>query len=261
LTAITRSQYATGRRNQQDVLRAEQELGVLKDREMNYRSEEQRARAKLARWIGQTNAQRPLPTELPENSDPPDRNGMQAKLENHPLMQIARSRITEQEQGVSIAKQTYKPRWMIDVSYGNRDGNNPNGSPRADFVSGMVSFTIPLFTANRQDRTLAASRQRLLAAQDARELQQRQLQEDLGAAQVQWQSLGQRIQQYQDELLPQANQTARAALQAYQTDAGDFTLLMRARINELETHLQLLKLRVDRERARNNLLFLSGEEK
>jgi len=54
LTAITRSQYATGRRNQQDVLRAEQELGVLKDREINYQTEEIRARAKLARWIGES---------------------------------------------------------------------------------------------------------------------------------------------------------------------------------------------------------------
>jgi len=185
---------------------------------------------------------------------------MQSMLDRHPSLLVAQSRITAQEQDVAIAKETYKPRWMIDVSYGNRDGNNSNGSPRADFVSGMVSFSVPLFTADRQDRKLAASRQRLLAAQDARELQRRQLQQELKASQAQWQYLGQRVRQYQQALLPQAKQTAQAALQAYQTDAGDFALLMRARINELETNLKLLKLRTDRARAHSNLLFLSGEE-
>lgn len=260
LVAITRSQYATGRRNQEDVLRAELELGVLKDKELRYLTAEATARAKLARWIGETEAQQDLPVSLPTMPTLPDSQHIVATLTSHPLLLAAQARITVAKRGVELAKESFKPRWMLDVSYGNRTGMNTNGTPRADFVSGMVSMSLPLFTAQRQDRRLAANRKEQQAAQDLGELQLRKLRQSLDVSRAEMRLLNERIEQYKIQLVPQARQTANAALRAYQSDAGNFSLLMRARINDLETRLKMLRLQVDRAVTHSTLLYLTGEK-
>ena len=44
----------------------------------------------------------------------------------------------------------------MDVTYGGRGGNNPDGSSRTDLLTLMVVMDVPLFTRNRQDRVVAA---------------------------------------------------------------------------------------------------------
>ncbi len=61
------------------------------------------------------------------------------------------------ETGVELAEQRYKPEFGIDLTYGGRGGNNPDGSSRSDLFSIMVMMDLPLFHKNRQDRYKAAA--------------------------------------------------------------------------------------------------------
>lgn len=258
LVDITRSRYAIGGSNQQDVINAELELNLLGDRAQDYQTREEQARADLARWTGAAPAQAALPPELPsldihvENWD--------AALQSHPAIQAEQAKVSAAHQGVHLAKEAYKPGWSLDLTYGKRSGQNPNGSDRPDFVSAMVMVELPFQTRNRQDRRLTASEQRKTAAVQMRHNKLLELQQQRNDALARSQRLTERLTRYEQALIPQARSNAEAAINAYQADRGDFTMLMRARITELNTELQALKLRVDRAKAQATLRYLAGEQ-
>jgi len=258
LVNITQSNYAAGRQKQQDVTRAQLELGLLVDREILIQNMQEKYRAKLTRWLGEEYLSTKLNEEFPEFEALQEKAIIAAQLESHPAMQVESSRIAVGEDGVQLSNQAFKPNWMLDLTYGFRDGNNPNGTERADFVSAMVKFNLPLFTSGDQDRRLAASKRKLLAARDMREDKLRRLQRMLNDEYSSWQRLTQRMDQYFNVLVSKAKQNTRAALNAYQSDRGDFTTLMRASITELDTQLKALRIHVDHIKAKVKVLYLSG---
>lgn len=70
LADITQDYYATGRVQQQDVLRAAVELAKVQDRATRIAQEEDRARARLETWIG-PDAWLELESEWPDLGPPP----------------------------------------------------------------------------------------------------------------------------------------------------------------------------------------------
>ena len=256
LVKITQSQYSSGRQNQQDVLRAELELGKLDDRKRRILIMKDKTWAKLVKYIGQENAQRKLSLQFPELSPVYENSDW---LTQHPLMQLEDAKVTNSEQGVSLARQSYKPAWMLDVTYGVRDGLNPNGTERTDFVSAMVMVDLPFFTGNRQDRNVAASKYKLNSALNAREERERMLRETWQASYAMWQHHAERNSHFQNVLVPVAKENTRASLSSYQSRRGDFNSLMRAQIMELETQLNALRVKVEHAKLQAQLLYLAGE--
>jgi len=145
LVKVTESLYAVGRRKQQDVLRAELELGLLDDRETQVTTMVEMTRANLAKLIGQQAAYRPLTEEFPSLPVIPNPADSRERLAQHPLLELEQARIDASQKDVAIARQAYKPAWLLDVTYGFRDGYNPNGSERADFLSAMVMVGMTFF--------------------------------------------------------------------------------------------------------------------
>jgi outer membrane protein TolC len=256
---ITESQYAAGRRNQQDVLRADLELGLLDDRLTDIQQKQETARAGLAKWIG-ADAQRALPAEIPVLPEPPSLAAIQATLPQHPALRMQRAHIDVNRQNVSLAREAYKPAWTVGVDYGVRDGNNPDGSERADLLAATVTFDLPIFTSKRQDRRLAAAQHREGAARLQYDDKLRVMQSMLEKEYVTWQRLSQRLRRYRQTLVNQATANSEASLLAYQNDATDFPTLMRAKITELNTHLKAMRIHVDAAKAQARLLYLAGEE-
>lgn len=258
LVEITRAHYAAGRKNQQDVLRAGVELALLDDRETLIHTGVDLARAELAQLIGMLAVQRPLQTELPKLAEPMAYEVLADRLVEHPLLLAQGHQVEASQQAVELARQRYKPAWMLDVTYGERSGREANGSARSDFVSAMVVMDMPIFTGKRQDRWLAASQQEVVAARYKRQDRLIELQRQLDSKYAQWQRLGERLQGYEQSVLPKAHQNADASLNAYQSGVTDFTGLMRARLTELNSTLTALRLRVDRAQANAHLLYLAG---
>jgi outer membrane protein TolC len=261
LVSITRSHYSTGKRTQQDVIRAVLELGLLDDRMVNIRSREEQARAMLMKWVGETKSGLPLSTAFPDLPVPAGKTELLASIDQHPKLQLRDSIVSAREAGVDLARQAYKPSLMVDVTYGMRDGNNMDGSERADFASAMLMFDVPLFTSKRQDRRLAASQHELAATVYERDDVRSTLVSKLKQTNADWSRLQERVKNYEELLIPQARANASAALKSYQSDQGDFTGLMRARITELETRLNELRVKVNYAKAQSELLYLAGEVK
>ena len=72
-----------------------------------------------------------------------------------------------------------------------------------------------------------------------------------------------RQQLYVSQLLPQTHQQAEASLNAYANDSGDFAEVMRARITELNTAIELLNIEIEQRilQAQVNYYFTDSRVK
>ncbi|MDL0433452.1 TolC family protein [Marinobacter sp. TBZ242] len=247
---------------QQDIIRASLELTRLEDRLAALSTQLASNRESLGEWIGVEAAQLPvtgqiptqLSTELPDEWRETNIDG----LIRHPSIRATDQLIDAQTIDVDLARQAYKPEWSVFAQYGYRD-RAPNGQDRADLFTVGIGFDLPIFTGNRQDRTLRASTLRLEAARSERILQMRELQARARAAFARIERLDDRIRLYRQALLPQMEEQASAALSAYDNDDGDFAEAVRARIDELNARVELTQLIAERAKNLASFRYLTAD--
>ncbi len=258
---------------QQDVIRAQLELTRIEDRLLVLQQQFEMNSQRLGEWL----ALRPqqqftallLPEELPEvqlalgspqSTDKAFESVNQQRLLRHPAVLALDQKIASATTGVALAKQKYKPEWGVNASYGYRD-NDPMGGDRADFFSLGVSFDLPIFTANRQDKEVRAAVSQAEAIRSQKWLLLRTLAAGMATAKVQLVQLESRQALYRGQLLPQIREQAEASLAAYTNDDGDFAEVVRARIAHLNTEIEALDIDVDRYKtvARLNYYLALGQ--
>ena len=258
LAEITRDYYANGRAHQQDVVQSQLELSRVEERLNRVRQQEEEARARLAELIG-ASAYLELEPQWPEISQPLSAESIVEQLETHPRIRAWQHEISKSRTSEEIARQAYKPGFAVDLAYGGRSGQNPDGSDRSDFLSVFVSMDIPLFTKNRQDRVLASSIAETSATEYARDNIYRSMKARVAEATAALAREQERLQLYENSLLPQAAFNAEASFDAYQNAVADLTTVMRARIGEYELKLDHANLRAEEVMTRARLLYLQGE--
>lgn len=258
LTQITSRQYAAGRHNQQDVVRAELELETLDDRMVDIRRQQDVSRAELEKWIGGAAAGR-LVSGVPQLANVRARPALESGLREHPALAVEQALVDAAQHGVALAREAYKPGFSVGVAYGLRDGTDASGAERPDFATATLSMDLPLFRAKRQDQRLAASQRRHAAAALNRDEQYLQLRRMLAVSVSERDRIQQRLHLYRDKIIPQAARSTEASLAAYQNDRTDFTALLRARVTELEVRLRALRLRADLAKVEAQLLYLAGD--
>ena len=258
LAEITRDYYASGRAHQQDVVQAQLELSRVEERLAGIKQQEDQARARLAERIGE-NAYRKLDAQWPQIDQPEPAQRIIAGLADHPRLRTWEHEIAKSRTSEEIARQAYKPGFAVDLAYGGRGGQNPDGTNRSDFLSVFVTMDIPLFTNNRQDRVLASSIADTSATQYTRDNIYRAMKARVEEHSATLLHERERLGLYEDMLLPQAEFNAETAFEDYQDAVDDLTTLMRARIGEYELKLSYAALRADEIITRARLLYLQGE--
>lgn len=260
LVGVTESRYRVGSASQQDVVQSELELDRLTDRLEGIRIKQDTARSDLSRWIGAEASMRGLPNELPSISMPAMTEAIPV-LSKHPIIQASDAEIRVNNDNVDLSRQSYKPGFALDVTYGDRSGQNPDGSDRSNMLSAMVLLDVPLFTDKRQDRKLASSQQNLEAVKQERETAMRKLLSQLQRTKSSLRILDRQISLYKDKLIPQSRSHSELALKAYENNRVEFNSVLRARVAELDTRLKGIRLQVDRAQTIAMLNYLAGEEK
>jgi len=265
LVTVSQSQYVAGRKIQQDVLQAEVELSLVEDKLEKAESDLEVARAALAKWVGDDVAQMQLNTSTNFLGDLmlTEQQMSAASLLQHPSVAQRDAMVDVADKDVSLASQKNNTQWGFDVSYGIRQGDNPvmaGGGERPDFLSMMAMVSIPVFSDSKNDRVISASKQKLQSKKYQRLDTLRDLQSKLNQVKVRWYRTIDRISRYEEKVLPQARQNAKAAMSAYQSGVGSFTALTRARVSEFKAQLSHLKLNVDKARVLADIRYLVGEE-
>jgi len=241
LIEVTQSLYGVGRVNQQDVLSAELELSRLRDRVLTAQMRELEFRAQLGRWIGFENKLRPL-KHAADDWTIPAADHMESALLTHPQIRLQDLEIDSSGKQLELAQQEYKPQWSAEIGYGRRDGENPDGSSRPDFLSAAVSIQLPLFTGKRQDKKTRAAQ----LTQEAARYQRQDLLLGLKAQvdlEIQRErKFRQRASHFQREIIPMAHAQSVASRNSYRADTAPFADLVRAALQVQQLRLELLNI-------------------
>lgn len=279
LVDVAQSNYANslGGTRQQDFIRAQLELTRLEDRLVVLQEHQEIAMSRLGQWLQAVDnlhledSHHKLSSELPSISILLDEFSVSGKkitrqalaevLHGHPAIQAIDWKLDASSTGVALAEQSYHPEWRLNASYGYRD-DDPLGSERADFFSFGVSFDLPLFTSKRQDQQVQSAAATAESIRTDRALLLRKLMSGFNTHFTRLQRLDQREALYQSRLLHEMTEQAEASLAAYTSDDGDFAEVVRAKIAELNANIDVLGIKVDRQKtiAQLNYFLVRGDQ-
>jgi cobalt-zinc-cadmium efflux system outer membrane protein len=228
--------YRAGRAPQADLLAADVELEMIRDRERRLAQEAAEAREKLARWTGApVDAVSPDVPTLPE---PPALDALLAALNRHPELAEAGFEVASAESALALAREMYWPDWRVEAMYGWRPDFD-------EMVTVQVGIDLPVFTGKRQDREAAAAGQQLAATQSTRDDMARQLRAMAAGAYRAWSQARLRLARYDEAIVPRANARAEAALAAYRGGKTELAAVLAARRSALDASLMRLELQMD----------------
>lgn len=289
MAEVAKASYAAalGNTRQQDVIRADLEIIQLEDRLVSQKQLLESATAQLSEWFqsydnetkgysfksnfqSQSQAQSfSLTDSLPSiklaspaaaDISSYTREKMAQILVAHPAVKALEQKRKMFEKSTELAKQQYKPQWGVNANYGYRD-DMPSGQSRADFFSVGVTFDVPLFTKNRQDKEVAAAIADSQAVKTEKFLLIKQMLSALEVEIKQLARLRERQTLYKQGILQQTNEQAEASLTAYTNDDGDFSEVVRARIAVLNAQIAALNIDIEALKtvARINYFFAGTE--
>lgn len=283
LADIAEASYssALGKTRQQDIVRAQLELTKLEDRLEKLGQQKNQYEGMLSQWltkftIGNDSVEATLTSDLSLHDIELSQQIPQIDLLNnklvhtkswsnsqelvqyftsHPSVVAIDKKVSATKTSIKLAEQKYKPEWGVSASYGYR-ADDPMGRSRADLFSVGVTFDLPLFTENRQDKEVQSAIFKTEAVKTEKLLLLRQLLGSYSSAKGRLQRLKDRQNLYTSKLLPQIHDQAEASLTAYTNDDGDFAEVVRSRIAVLNAEIDELTLNVEEQKLNLELNYL-----
>lgn len=242
--------YTAGKASQADWLAAKVDAELVSDKAHDWLHHALRARDGLARWIGEA-ARRPLGEAPTLPALPSTLASLVDRSDHHPVIGGLDRQIDASTTDIALAQQAYKPDVSVELYVAYRPAY-------ADFVG--VQFTIPLpyFTKDRQDRDLSAARQQSRAAEERKRDTLRELHAQVNQNYVDWQHFTQRVSEFDNVIVPDAQRRVEAARGAYAAGRGGFDPVLSARRSLLDVQLQRLSLDVESARAQIRLDYLTA---
>jgi outer membrane protein TolC len=232
--ASTSSIASSGARPAQ-ALEIRAAIAALEDKRSGVVAEMGRARAALARWTGDANAQ--VQGDFPNFVVDPER--LRAAIDRHPELAEAFAKTKRAETDIQIAQADKRPDWGFALAYQRR----PNRY--GDMVSAGVTMTLPLFAKKRQDPMIAASSATANAARFEQEDMHRALAADLDAALADHVMHHEQWTRARDTLLPLARERADLETASYAAGRASLTDAIQAQSMLSNAELEVL----DRETA------------
>jgi len=290
LADIAQASYASaiGKTRQQDIVRAQLELTRLDDRLTMLKQQKEMRLQKLSEWINHwfgskylANVESEMSSKSSLKSDVSrqlpvikmlfpdsflDKNTSTVQelseyLYDHPAILAVEQKIKASKSGIELAKQNYKPAWNLNAGYGYR-AEDSSGRERADLFSIGVSFDIPLFTGNRQDKQVRSAIANTSAVKTEKWMMMRKM---IASAEIHRSHLNRLMERktlYNTKLLPQMHDQVEASLTAYTNDDGDFAEVVRSKIAELNAAIDSLVIEVEIQKniVQLNYYFMKGEQ-
>jgi outer membrane protein TolC len=261
-----RARYASGEGRQLDVLQAGLEAAMLREQQLDLDRDEAMYRSQLTFWLGADEAARARPTALAPRAALEPLATLEARLAAHPAQVDYERRLDAARTAIDVATEKRKPGWMLDLSYGFRQGDMQTSmagmsEPRPDMLSAMVTVDLPLFRRNRQDRDIAAARLDERSLHERHEDHRREMHAMLIEAWNTVQRTSELERFYEEDLLQLADQSVQAALLAWRANRTMIDEVVMARRVATETRIRHLRLAADRALAQHELDYLSGEER
>lgn len=243
MTAAGDSMYASGEAEQAEILAARLETTMLDERELMLREDERMRGAALDRWLGDGVD---VALELPRPAVPPPLAALEHRLDAHPTHAETEAQTAAAHAEVDAARAMFRPGFAVEVGYGLRSGRDPAmGEARSDMLSAMVTVELPIFTRDRQRRTLAAAQAGVRAADLMREDHLRMLRMSLREQHARATRAAAVLELLDARVLPVARAAADAALAAYRAGDGGFDAVASAARARLDAETRRVRAVAD----------------
>jgi outer membrane protein TolC len=227
IVEVSREMFAVGKGSQADVLRGQVEFQKMREMLLML---ENRQRV-LSIRLNTLSALPPEEPVLPLESLAEFRPNFSADqlrtiyLEDRPARKAIQAKIRKGDLLVAQAEYEGKPDFEVSASYMQRD-NAPDGMKRSDMVSAMVSMTLPVWRKGKVDpgiRAMAAEKEMAVREQETLD---NETANGIGSALSSLGNFGSVATLYRTTLIPQAEQSEQANLEAYRVGKIDFPMLM-----------------------------------
>jgi len=252
--AAATAALSSGRGSAADGIATKSAQAMLADRISQVEREVDEARAEFARWLPDA-AERPL-GDAPDWSDlgiDPESIVAHAGRHRELLAYDAAEHVADTE--VALARADKRPDWSVELAYAQR------GPQYSNFVSLQLRVDLPIFPKSRQDPVivskLAALTQIQAEREDALRMHTAQLHKTLAA----WRSANERVQRYEHELLPLADDRVAVALAAYGGGRGDMQAWLSALDVAIEQRITYTQLQTTLGQAWAALHFAFPQER
>lgn len=283
LADIAESSYSStfGKTRQQDIIRAQLELTKLEDRLTLLKQKKDTALLSLSEWLSDFTEDKInsgnilessnllLPRSFPniEMINPnyfnlkEDSEKILTTFENHPSIKNIEQKIKATSKSIKLARENYKPQFSVNTSYAKRE-DDLMGRNRADLFSVGLTFDLPIFVKNKQDKELKVAMLKTRSVETEKILQYKKLFSLYETTKADLIRLKERQSLYLTKLLPQMNEQSEASLTAYTNDDGDFPEVVRSRISQLNAQIDILNINVDIQKniVKYNYLFTDNAE-
>lgn len=252
LVAAADAALAAGRGSTADALAARANRVMLQDRIAEGELGREQAIAELARWLPQ-DARRPLaPAGDWSTLQRPPGVLIAGIAQHRELLRYAAEEHAAQTE-IDLAQAEKRPDWAVELSYAQR------GPAFSNMVSVMVRMDLPLFAGRRQDPLISAKRAAAEKVSADREQAQREHLAVLRSTVAAWSSARDRTLRYQNELLPLADDQAKAALAAYRGGGGSLISTVDALRQVVEVRLAYVDRQAELGKAWAQLRFAFPE--
>ncbi|WP_045419177.1 TolC family protein [Vibrio jasicida] len=268
MESFIQTNYSIGKSEAQDLLNAQLQVSKLDEKLQANAQMQRRLISQLSEWLGSDwlaneqalHASNQLNWDTLNSKLAASQGSTKhyQQLSQHPMVKMADVSISANKTQVEIAEQAYNPQFGVEVMYAYRQADNMMGEPASDLVSAYLTMDIPLFTGDRQDRTLAAAQYQVGAAQSQKDTLLTQMNAKVNTLLVDRGNLTQRLERYQSTLLPQAKARIQAVERGYQNNTAQFNDVISATTDELALQLEQQRLLTDLNIANSNLATLLG---
>lgn len=230
--AVAQTKYTVGDGLQQDVLLAQLELSRLREQELELQGKRRHAEVALNRLMSRPEQQAiSLPEVIDEGlPEIPPEAGLQALALEQPLLNRRQQELAAAHQQLALARKDTRPDFTLGASYGLRQGNNADGSERADFASVTLSVNLPLYADSKQRRAIDQRNSELLANRFALQDARAQVAAEVAQAHSDYLSAREQTALYKGGIIPQARQAVASMLAGYRANKVDFLKLIQTQI-------------------------------
>lgn len=234
IVSTAQTKYSVGQGLQQDVLLAQLELSKLFDSELQLKAMRQTTVARLNALLEQPSFQ---DIELLTAENKPLPRLLVAETLQHiaqttrPHLLAAQARISAEQKKLTLAKMGVLPDFSFAANYGFRSG-------RTDMTSVQLSMSLPIYAASKQNRKKDQRQAETLAAKHALSDGQQKVMAEIQTHLLFYQQSSKQLKLFEQDIIPQAQQTVESMLSAYQVNKVDFLALIRAHTTLYEYQTQ-----------------------
>lgn len=243
------SRISSGASSSAGALKLDTELAMANDKRLAAIRDEKKARAGLARWIGDA-AHRPLGGELPVTDFEITRAAARDQIAQHPALLNAEQAEAVAQSEAELAKAARDLNWSWEVMYGKRR------SDLSDMVGFQVAVELPWDRSNRQDRRIAEKQLLVERAQQLTQDRRQELLAELESALAEAEIAEARQEEHIERLVPAARARLELVQAAYRGGKDNLSEVWEARRALIEAEMHHWLVLTDRQRAAVKLDYL-----